>query len=312
MLKRKIFVIIAAVVFAVALGGCTTANFSPVYSVGDVETYKVMQETTKEVGFEQPSLNKSKLDTTQSTVEMVFDQEPVEVADNGDAVFNIHIKAIKLYSKGQKGVNIDYDSSREADKTHEISKLLGKSYKIKITADGKASLVDASEASSVSSAREVKALVSSEAIENRHSIMATPQEGEAVIAKNKSWVNLGSTPKGALQPKAFEKTFTLSEIKDAPEGKIAVIDMSAIETNKKVEGFDSTGGLGVMANIFDSTSDYSGKLEYNITTGKIVSYSENLVSEHIAAEEPRGGDASKGPDVLTMRFISAYSIEEVK
>ena len=312
MLKKMIFMMTAIAISALLFGGCKSADFAPHCSVGDVANYKVVQETTKEVSFEQPSLNKSKIDTTQSIVSMTFTQSATELANDGSMLFDINIKAVKIFSKGQKGVNIDYDSQKEADKSNEITKLIGKSYKIKIAPNGKADAVDVADARKASNSREVKALLSDETIADRHSIVAMPEEGEAKISKKSGWSTLGSTPKGALQPKSFEKVYTLGEVKDTPQGKVATIDMLANETNKQVKGLDSAGGLGVMANIFDSTSTYTGKLEYNVTTGKILSYSENLISEHVAAEEPRGGDPAKGPDVLTMRFISTYSIEEVE
>jgi hypothetical protein len=312
MLKRAMVLAAVGMGLILTVGGCQQADFDPVYNAGDVATYKVMQETVKEVSFEQPSLNKSKLDTTKSTVEMTFDQSVKEVQEDGSAVFDITVKALKIYSKGQKGVNLDYDSAKEANKNDGLTKLIGKSYTIKIAADGKASLVDSSAIKSSATTREAKALISEDAIEQRHSIIPMPEDGSAVIAKNKTWTTLGSTPKGALQPKAFEKIYKVDGIKDTANGKVAVVDMNGVETNKKVEGFDaSSGGLGVMANIFDSSADYTGQMKYNITTGKLVSYNETLTSEHVAAEEPKGGDPSKGPDVLTMRFISKYSIESV-
>ncbi|MFI4911745.1 MAG: hypothetical protein ACIAQZ_08780 [Sedimentisphaeraceae bacterium JB056] len=313
MLKRTSILTVAFACFILAITGCQQADFAPVYNVGDVDSYKVTRETVKEVSFEQPSLNKSKLDTTKSVVEMTFDQKVDNVNEDGSVVLDITIKGIKLYSKGQKGVNNDFDSTRDADKKDALNKLIGKSYKIKMDVDGKATVADVSGIKSSATSREAKALISSDAIEMRHSIIPMPEEGPAVIAKNKSWMTLGATPKGALQPKAFEKEYKVESIKDTAEGSVADVKMTAIETNKTVEGFDaSSGGLGVMANIFDSTSNYTGDMKYNITTGKLVSYSENLTTEHVAAEEPKGGDPSKGPDVLTMRFISKYSIESVK
>lgn len=313
MLKRMSVMMFAAAAVLFVIAGCEKAKMSPVYTPGDVTTCKVVQETTKEVSFEQPSLNKSKLDTTQSIVETVFDQKVDSIDEDGAVVFDVTISSVKLYSKGQKGVNMDYDSSRESDKANQIGKIIGVPYKIKITADGKASVVDAAAVNAAAVSREAKALVNSEAVEKRHSIPAMPAEGTAVLAKNKSWTNLGSTPKGALQPKAFEKVYTVDSIEQTPQGKVAVVKMNAVETNKAVEGFDAgSGGLGVMANIFDSTATYTGKMEYNITTGKIIGCNETLKSEHVAAEEPKGGDAAKGPDVLTMRFISGYTFEVIK
>lgn len=313
MLKKMTYLSAAAFFAVILLGGCKTASsFEPVYAVGDVQTYKVAQETTKEVSFEQPSINQSKLDTTQSIVEVVFDQKATDAAEDGSAVFDITIKDVKLFSKGQTGVNIDYDSTREEDKDHQLSRLLGKSYKIKIADNGKASVVDASAVRAAATSREARAIVSDDSIVKRHTIKAMPQEGKAKIGRSQSWTTVGTTPEGALQPMAFEKHYSFKDYKNTDDGKIAVVEMLGIETNKPVEGFNAAGGLGVMAGIFDSSASYTGKLKYNTTTNRLVSYNEELISEHVAAEHPRGGDPDAGPDVLTMRFISIYTIEEVK
>jgi len=71
MIRRTALSLVLALC-AIIISGCGQAEFKPTFTAGQADTYKVVQETTKEVSFEQPSINKSKLDTTKSVVEIVF------------------------------------------------------------------------------------------------------------------------------------------------------------------------------------------------------------------------------------------------
>lgn len=292
---------------ALVISGCQESQFNLNYQTGQTSTYKVTQDTIKEVSFEQPSAGKSKLDQNLGHVEMVFDQTPVTLEENGDVTLEIVVKELVFLSKGAKGVNMDFDSKR--DSSNPLSQLIGASYTIKTTPAGEVSVVDATNIRSKCRTPEAKSLFKDENIVLRHTIEGIPS-APAEIAKGKSWIKYGSTPKGALQAKSFEKVYTVESVDDG----IATIAMNADETSKEVEGFDAgSGSLGFMANIFDSSFTYNGTMKYDRVNGVIDSYSETLVSEHIAAEQPKNvaEGEDKGPDVLTMRFTSTHAIEKL-
>ena len=288
------------------LAGCQESEFVLTYQEGQTDTYKVIQETIKEVNFEQPSQGKSKLDQNIGHVEMVFDQELVNMNDDGSAILEITVKELVFLSKNSKGVNVDFDSKRDGT-GKPLSALVGVKYQIKSAPDGSITVVDAKSALAKCKTMEAKTLFKDDYIVKRHTIAGIPTQ-TAKIAKGKSWIKYGTTPKGALQSKAFEKVYTVTGI----ENGVANIEMLASETTNEVEGFDkNSGSLGFMANIFDSTDNFTGNMKYNTTTGQIESFSEKLETTHVAAEEPKGGDPDKGPDVLTMKFINNYSIEKI-
>lgn len=289
------------------IAGCQESQFNLVYQQGQTSTYKVTQDTIKEVSFEQPTAGKSKLDKNVGHVEMVFAQTPLNIEENGDVVLGIVVKELVFLSKSAKGVNIDFDSKR--DKNAQLSGVIGGEYSIKVTPAGIVSVVDSSDIRSKCRTPEAKALFNDENIVVRHTIEGVPSS-QTEVAKGKSWVKYGTTPKGALQAKSFEKVYTVDGIDDG----VASITMTADETSKEIEGFDAgSGSLGFMANIFDSSFTYSGSMKYDMVNGVIDSFNETLVTEHIAAEQPKNVSEGedKGPDVLTMRFTSTHSLEKL-
>ena len=89
--------------------------------------------------------------------------------------------------------------------------------------------------------------------------------------------------------------------------------MTATPTEKEPEGgISKGGGLGFMANAFDAKETLEGDLIFDLAEGKIVKYSEEFKTVHMVAEEAKEGKSDKGPDVLTITFVSTNSIEQVK
>lgn len=274
--------------------------------------YNVTQETSKEVRFDQPSIDKTKVDVVKSTIAMTFQQNVVEISDKGEAVIDINIEALKMYSRGKKGVNYDFDSSRTQDAKNPLTNLIGQSYRIKVDSLGKVEVIDVKKARAATDAPEAQSLLMDEMIIERHQLTALPDVETLTADKGIQWKKVVSTPKSALDAKAYEKLYTLKQIKKDAQKTLAVITMEAAQTDKVPQGGIQGKGLGVMAGVFDSTDEYKGELIFDITSGKLVRYTEKLETKHVAAEEAKEGDPTKGPDVLTMTFISSYAIEEVK
>ncbi|ARN56369.1 hypothetical protein [Sedimentisphaera salicampi] len=290
---------------AALLTGCQTAEFALNYQPGEVDTFKVSQETTKEVSFEQPSKEKSKLDRNVGRVEMVFDQKVDSLKPDGTAILDITVKELVFFSKNSKGVNVDFNSKE--DESGTLASIIGESYKISMAADGTVEVVDKEDIMKKCRTREAKTIFKDDYIIKRHTIRGIPKPG-TTVAKGKSWDRYSASPKGALDSKAFRKTYEVEKMQDG----IAHIEMTGSQTNKEIEGLDvGSGSMGFMANIFDTKDTFTGSMVYNTETGEVVKSSESLVSEHVAMEQPKGGDTKKGPDVLTMRFIHKYSFEKI-
>ena len=286
-------------------GKSVTLKFNPAVS----GTYKISQETIKKVGFSQPSINKNKLDKTSIVTEITFDQKVDSVEKDGSAKLIVTIKAVKLYSKGKKGVNYDFDSSREADSKDPLAKLIGVSYSVVVDTKGKVVAVDTKQALKSIKSREAKSFLRKDVIEKRHSFKAAPKSDMDVITENGEWSCVVSSPKGALEPKAFEKKYKVDSVDAAGVAKISMV---AAQTSKKPEGGVKGKGLGVMAGIFDSNETFTGDMLFDTNAGSLLKYTEKLEDNYVAAEESSEGKTDKGPNVLTMTFTNTYSLEKLK
>ncbi len=306
-MKKISLVAMVSVALLFAFSGCDsnkTIKLNPAVS----GTYKVSQETLKEVNYSQPSLGKNDVNKTSTVTEMTFDQKVDSVEKDGSAKLTITIKAIKLYSKGKKGVVYDFDSSRKSDSKDPLSELIGVSYNIVVNPKGKVVAVDAKKALETVKSREAKAFLRKDIIQKRHNFKAAPESDAEVITKTGEWSCVASSPKGALEPKAFEKKYKVVSV---DKNGIAKISMEAVPTNKKPEGGVKGRGLGIMAGIFDSKETFAGEMLFDTKSGSVVKYTEKLQDNYVAAQEASEGKTDKGPDVLKMTFTSTYSVEKL-
>lgn len=287
-------------------------------------TYKVISASGKDYSFVQPSVNKTKERHTVGSIEMVFNQKVESVDKKGVAAAVITIKELKYTADGQKDAVLTFDSTSEKAKSDPMFALIGQSYKISIDPNGTVAVIDAKAVRSAIASGFAKKfadkMFSDEEIKNRHQVLALMNADKAGKKCNKmasrkgdKWVTVAASPQGMLKPKTFEKTYTITEIKKQNKERIATVTMTAAPSSKRVgtAGKDDAG-MGMFANMFDEKDSYTGKMVINLTTGQIISYTENLKAEWFAAESADEQKSDKGPDQLTMGFTSLYSIEKVK
>ncbi|HBG28700.1 MAG: hypothetical protein A2Y10_12160 [Planctomycetes bacterium GWF2_41_51] len=277
-------------------------------------TYKVVTGSTKDYEFVQPSINKTKERHTGGSVEMVFSQSIESVDEQGNAIANITIKQLKYTSADSQGKEVGFDSTT-ANESDPMTKLIGASYKIKISPKGAVEVVDASAARALvkqgASEKTAARMLSDEEIARRHQVMALFDAKDS-YKKGEKWSSVTASPAGMLRSKSFEKVYTLTDIKEENDQKIATIEMNAVPSSKRVEGAsDKEAGMGMFANMFDEKDEYTGKMIINLTTGTILSYDETLKAQWVAAETSEEQKSDKGPDQLTMGFTYNYSIEKV-
>ena len=110
-----------------------------------------------------------------------------------------------------------------------------------------------------------------------------------------------------LEPKSYEKIYSVREIQPREDEQIAVIEMTAATSEEPIAAEDEMKVNEAIKRL-DSSDTYSGKLILNLTTGKVEKYTERLDSTWIASEDK----GEKGTDVLTMGFGYKYSLEKIK
>jgi len=280
------------------------------FSQGDSVKYKAVTKMVKDFEFIQPSLNKMKKEQTGTWVDTIFTQSIDSVDNQQNAVATIKIEAIKFLAKNKSSIQLDFDSTSEQNQGHPLAKLIGKSYKIKITPYGQVSVVDAKDIRIISNDRFVKSFLDNKSIQMRHEIKALPSLDKSNIQPGQNWSKVTSPPPGMLDPTNFEKTYTLTSIKN---GKIAHIKMNAVPTSKAAEekAAKSESGMGILAKMFDADNKWDGQLVVNLESGNIRKYNETLVSTYIAAEESKVQVEGKGPDTLTMGLTNSFSLEKL-
>ena len=283
------------------------ANVRLNFTSGNTAKYKVVTKAVKDYRFEQPSLNKLVEERTGSKIETTFTQTIDSVDAKGNAVVSIKIDGIKYHAQNKSGVVLDFDSATNTK--HALASLIGRSYSIKISSSGSVSSVDISSSRAVSPDRFVKSFLTDKSIKTRHEVLALPDASESKLIVGQSWSKVRTPPPGMLDPKNFEKTYTLKSVRD----NMAQIEMQAVPTSKKAEdeAAKSDPSMGILAKMFDAEDSWSGGFTLDLSSGVISKYNETLVSTYIAAEESRVQVEGKGPDTLTMGLINSVSLEKI-
>lgn len=283
-------------------------------AAGQTDVFKVTSEAIKDYSFIQPNAGKSVEEQSKTRVEMEFTQQIEKVDAAGTATAKITINNLKVDVVTKNNLTFDFDSKDAKSKTAPMSKLIGQSYTITLTDAGEAKLLDAGAAvASVTGPATEKALVgnilSANSITARHQMRGLPKKEESSVSADKTWSTVVPSPPGLLTPKSFEKVYTLKKV----DNNVASVEMTATESDKPAaNGEPAAGGMGIFAKMFDNTDNYTGTMQMDVANGKVMTCQETLVSTYVAMEMPKGGDAEKGPDVLTMRFTDRFDLEKLK
>ncbi|MDD5011314.1 MAG: hypothetical protein PHQ00_04250 [Phycisphaerae bacterium] len=298
------------------LAGCVPSaeiklNLEPKNEV----VYKVITGSAKDYKFVQPSIDKTKERRTEAGIEMVFSQESESVDNEGNATVKITIKQLKYFSIAPEGTRGDFDSQREEDLSKPLAKLIGASYKLRLSPRGKVEVLDTSAAKSILTegpdAAVAERLFSNEEMARRHQVLAMFDSGKEQHKKGDKWSSLADSPSGTLVSKTFEKVYTLTELKEQDGQKIAVVEMAAVPSSKRLKDQKQEQIMNFFSGMFDEKNDYTGKMVINLTTGVIESYQEIFRVEWFAVEPSGEQKGDQGPDNLTMAFTQTYSIEKV-
>ena len=284
----------------------------------DSTTYKVITEADNSLTWESTDANKPKGFTgghTGRKSEITFTQQIQNADDKGNAVANITIKQLKYLLTVKNDITMDFDSSRQQNRQHPLSKLIGQSYTIEMTASGEVSkIIDANDARAVvkgtSAADKTAAnFLSHEAILERHTIPALPAVDKNQLRTGENWSSIKSFSFTMMGSKTYEKIYTLKEIKDMDNRRIAIAQMEAVPSAERAKELHEEQSASFFANMSDNTETYTGELKLDLTNGKIEEYSEKLITEWLIVDpNPKEGQQ---PAALKMGAVRSYSIEKI-
>jgi len=299
--------------------GCAqTATLALKFTPDDVTAYKVTTERERGVIWEGPLTNKPKSFVgghTGNKIEMTFTQQIQSVDDEGNAVAKITIKALKYLAKVKDNIILDFDSSREKDRNNSLSKLIGQSYTIEITASGQVpKVLDVSGARTAvggaSANQRAARLLLAEVIEEQHSIPALSAVEKNQLRPGESWSDIKTFYFDWMGSKSYERIYELKEINNIAGRRIAIVEMSVVPSSEKAKELHKEQAIGFFSKLFDTTEIYTGELRLDLTTGEVEKYFEEFRSEWIAVN-PMAPEKDKEPDMLRMSATRLYRIERM-
>lgn len=289
------------------------------FSPGDVSNYRIVNEATRRVDFSGSMKNKLDLrgGQTGTKVELTFSREIESVDEQGNAVIKITINGLKYFFEERSVTKIDYDSSREKDKDRAFAKLIGKSYRIKVTPSGelikildadsvRRSVMDASQES-----RRAAALLREETIEQRHEIPALSATGEKQLKPGSHWSQIKDLSFGMMGEKTYEKMYTLKGIDQMHGQRIATVEMEAIPAAESAQEAQKQNMNPSLTRLFDNIEDYTGQLKLNLDTGNVVKYTEKMQSRWVMVDPEAAQEGTENPDTLTMQAVRLHQVDKL-
>jgi len=293
-----------------------TLRFTP----QDSTAYRLITEAEKSVEWEGPLSSEPagfEGGHTGSRTEMTFTQQIQSIDEKGNAVAKITIEGLKCLAKVRDNTILDFDSSREKDPDSPLRKLIGQSYTVKFSPAGQVlEVIDVNQtqaaASGNSSAHKAAlALTSTDAIKQRHTILAMPVAGKNQLRRGDSWSSIKTFSFGMMGSKSYEQIYKLRDIKDIGGRQLAIVEMNAIPSSERAQQLHKEQATGLFSKLFDNIETYTGELKFDLTTGKIEKYIESLRCEWVAVNPLVRQETDKEPAALKMAAIHLYHIEKI-
>jgi hypothetical protein len=259
---------------------------------------------------------KFKSGKTLTRVEVGFSQQIEDVTEQGNAIAEVTVDSLKYHSEVKGDVQLDFDSSRQADKNDPMAAIIGTTYKIEIAPNGDVvDVVDTSDAQAAlkgSKYSRVRSLVSKKAILERHAVGVLPAEKAAEIQPGENWSNIEDFTFGSMMgAEQYERIYTLKEVKDTPRGKTAVIEMTAIPSSEgAAETYQQQGG-SPFSKIFDTQQSFTGQMLINLDKNAILKSLQELEVNWTAVDPSTQEGENGEPDMLRMTARRYNSLEKV-
>lgn len=288
------------------------------FSTGQVATYKVTTEAEKRVewmGSESAQPANYTGGRSGNRVEITFEQRVQQVRDNGSAVLEITIRALKYVGQVKNEVIFEFDSGKSQDQDNELAALIGKSYSVEMSPQGKVFAMSGMESvrQAVKPGSPAQSVASKlfldEVVRDRHEVppLSALKEGQA--RPGQSWSDLKSYTFGEMGLKGFERVYTLTQVQ--PEGQTAVVEMKAIPSAAMAEEMHKRQDAGLPPGLFDSAEDYRGRLDFDLDKGRIREYGEEMWTEWVIVD-PAAMQGAAQPAALKMGARRLYRLELVQ
>jgi hypothetical protein len=282
-------------------------------------TYKSTTQVQRSVLWEGSAKEKPsafKGGHTGNRAQMTYTEHVKSIDDKGNAAAEITIKDLAYVAKVRDDVTIDFDSSRAKDQNHPLTKLIGQSYTIRMSPAGRVlQVVDATAARAAvprdSAHHKIASnLLSDDIIQQRHTILALPDANDNRVPPGETWSEIESFSFDMMGAKAYEKVYTLKEVKEQDNQQIAVVALNAVPSSQMETELHKEQATNPFSKMFDTKEDYTGQLKLDLTTGKVQQYTEKLTIEWLIVDPQAKQDQE--PAALKMATLRSHSIEKIE
>jgi hypothetical protein len=254
---------------------------------GQAATYKITTESYKSVAWlGSPSAKPERFQDGRrgNHVEMTLSQRVQEVRDDGSAVLEITIEALKYTGDFRDNVVLDFDSARPGEQNASLMALVGKRYTLEMSPKGQVLAVGDLELlrqavlAAPGGRNAALRLIAEDKIRDRHTIVPLTILKEDLVRPGQTWSDVKTFSFGDMGPKSFERMYTLRQVQPG-NGRIAVVEMTAIPPARGEPGQPKMGPMMV-----DASDEYGGRLELNLDSGQVREYVETMRTEWAIAD----------------------------
>jgi hypothetical protein len=251
---------------------------------------------------------------TDNRTEVTFEQKVLSVDEAGNAAVEITIRALKHVNRITNEVKLDFDSTRQADAADPLARLIGQSYRIKLSRRGEVlEVVDAVQARAVvagdsPSQRMGQRFLSDPEIKDRHTIAALAGLNTEPVRVGQSWSSIRGFSFSWMGSKSFERIYTLKEASESAGRRTAVVEMKAIPSAAQTREPQIGGPF---AGMYDNTANYEGRLVFDLESGQVRASVEQMHTEWIIADPTAIQDGS-APAAVRMAATWRQELEQVE
>jgi len=287
---------------------------------GQTATYKVTTEIEKSMVWEGDTSQKPREFTggaTGSRITITFEQQVQEVDEKGQGLLEVTIKSLTYLGRVRSKVVLDFDSSRAEDQDRPLAKLIGQSYKIKMTPKGMVlSMIDMAAIrqavqGDLPENRTALRLISDSRVKERHEVTALTCLDAETVSLEDRWSDVKKFSFDWMGFKAYERVYTLEKIGPSEGASMATIEMRGIPSSSLAAEMAQSKPTNPFAGMTDSTGSYDGRLDLNLDTRQVQRSIEALKVQWLMVDPRSAQNEVVSPALLRIQAKQVYELERL-
>lgn len=249
----------------------------------------------------------------RTEIDIRFTQTIESVDSAGNALAGIEIERVRYRYVYQNRVKTDFDSSDGLEDYPGAAEFAGSSYDIRLSPVGEVLEIKGIEQIRTR-VREVYEsdvslrLVSDDFIKACHTIPALPDKGKAA-EPGVQWSEKKVFDFGLMGKKGYKRIYTFRGIEESDENRIARVDMRAVPAEIGI-GSGKNTPAGRFLDSFDNIQNYTGDLKFNLDTGDIITWCEEL-DNRWKIVDPSSANGGGSPDYIVMTALRKRCLEKL-